>query len=283
MKDKFVINDMVIYHPEQHRLTPLGSRGKETLLNVPASRCLLLMLQRPGVNIIQEEFFKKVWENNGQYVTPNTFYQNISLIRKGIRNAGIRNPVIRTLPKVGLIFTGTVQIINNEDYEPVASAKITGEDTLGDIEAVKVEHSPSQEKDRTSLQKPTGSKITKPSLFNRRGIVIAINLILTLVIILFITYRYIVYPILNIPNRTSFFGEHMHIFTINQCDVLINKQESNANRERFADFLRSKDVSCNANEFLYITNSPLTIKKIIMRCQASANSSVECKTIYPFI
>ncbi|WP_337264091.1 MULTISPECIES: winged helix-turn-helix domain-containing protein [unclassified Serratia (in: enterobacteria)] len=155
MKEKFVINDMVVYHPEQHRLTPLGSRGKETALNVPASRCLLLMLQRPGVNITQEEFFSEVWEKNGQYVTPNTFYQNISLIRKGIRNAGLRNQVIRTLPKVGLCFTGTVQVIGDEDDKPVLSTQIPMEEASADLEEVKVEHLSNQANNPSVLGKLT--------------------------------------------------------------------------------------------------------------------------------
>lgn len=276
---------MVIYHPEQHRLTPLGNRGKETALNVPASRCLLLMLQRPGININQEDFFSEVWEKNGQYVTANTFYQNISLIRKGLRNAGIRNPVIRTLPKVGLCFTGTVQVIDNEDDDPVVSTPITVEKAADDvvIEEVKVEHSPDPAKNRTSLENLASSNISRFSRSHRRGITIAINLILTLAILLYISYRYILFPTLSIPNRASFFGEHMHIFTVNQCDVLINKLESDDNIKRFAHFLESKKFDCNANEFLYITNSPLTIKKIIMRCQASANGSVECETMHTFI
>lgn len=144
MKDKFIINDMVVYHPEQHRLTPLGSRGQETALNIPASRCLLLMLQRPGININQEEFFSEVWEKNGQYVTSNTFYQNISLIRKGFRNAGLRSPVIRTVPKVGLCFTGTVQVIDGEEEEPrdnsVAQVKVGSDekiDIIKDIQDIK--------------------------------------------------------------------------------------------------------------------------------------------------
>ncbi len=114
MKENFIINDTVVYNSEQHRLIPTGIRGKETVLNVPSSRCLLLLLKHPGISIEQQEFFSDVWEKHGQCVTANTFYQNISLIRKAIRNAGIRNSVIKTIPKVGLCFTGTVQIIEKE-------------------------------------------------------------------------------------------------------------------------------------------------------------------------
>jgi len=139
MKETFIINDMVVYDPEEHRLTPLGSRGKETILNIPASRCLLMMLQRPGVNINQEEFFSEVWEKHEQSITANTFYQNVSLIRKGLRNAGLRRPVIRTIPKIGLCFTGSVQVIDEEPSIETAEIPV---ERSGETEEVVVKHSP---------------------------------------------------------------------------------------------------------------------------------------------
>jgi DNA-binding winged helix-turn-helix (wHTH) protein len=263
MKETFIINDMVVYDPEEHRLTPLGSRGKETTLNIPASRCLLLMLQRPGVKINQEEFFSEVWEKHEQSVTANTFYQNVSLIRKGLRNAGLRLPVIRTIPKIGLCFTGSVQVIDEEPS--IGTAEIPVERS-GDTEEVVVKHSP-----------------TKVGVFNRLGMPFSIKAIVVIIFFSFISYRYLIYPTLEVPQGATFFGEHMNIFTVNKCDVFINRHEQNLNKERFLKFLEEKQVSCGTNEFLYITNSPFTIRKIIMHCQASVDSSITCDTIYSFL
>ncbi|WP_431223679.1 winged helix-turn-helix domain-containing protein [Serratia sp. L9] len=117
MKKKAIINDAILYIFEEHRLCPLRVRGKESILNVPASRCLQLLLERPGIVISQSEFFNEVWQKNGQYVTANTLYQNISLLRKGMREAGLTKNVIRTIPKVGVVFSGTVEILEEGDSE----------------------------------------------------------------------------------------------------------------------------------------------------------------------
>ncbi|WON77735.1 transcriptional regulator [Serratia sp. UGAL515B_01] len=299
MKDKFIINDMVVYHPDQHRLTPLGSRGKETALNVPSSRCLLLMLQRPGLNITQEEFFREVWEKHGQYVTANTFYQNISLIRKGIRNAGIRNPVIRTLPKIGLCFTGTVQIISQESNESdnsieqsedsnqsphsVTQPEVVSGTKTDAMRYTGTEFSASETDPSTIFKKITDTHTLRSSLFRRWRIPFIATITLVLFGLSSSVYHYILYPTLSVSQSTDFFGEHMRIFTVNQCDVFINRLENNLNRERFLSSLESKKVSCNPNEFIYITNSPVTIKRVIMRCQAFVDSSLRCETIYSFI
>lgn len=139
---KFVINNLVTYIPEQHRLIPTGMKGNEIVLNIPASRCLQLLLLRPGKVISQQEFFKFAWQNQGQYVTTNTFYQNVSLLRKGLASAGIKGDVIKTVPKEGLLFSGDVQILDVETTEFVETAGI--EDFVEEEDATPA--SPAKEK-----------------------------------------------------------------------------------------------------------------------------------------
>lgn len=77
------------------------------------------MLQHPGEVISQSDFFNEVWQKNGQYVTANTLYQNISLVRKGMREAGLSKNIIRTVPKVGVVFSGTVEIQQEESTKVI--------------------------------------------------------------------------------------------------------------------------------------------------------------------
>jgi len=111
----------------------------------------------------------------------------------------------------------------------------------------------------------------------------SIKVILVIIFLSFISYRYLISPTLEVPQSATFFGDHMNIFTVDRCDVFINRHEQNLNKDRFLKFLEGKKVSCGANDFLYITNSPFSIRKVIMHCQASVDSSIKCDTIYSFL
>ncbi len=123
MSIKYIINYKVLFSPDEHRLTPLGIRGDEVILHAPVSRILLLLLQNSGNVVRQEDIFREVWEKHGQVVAANTLYQNVSLLRKGLLSAGIIAESVRTLPKVGFIFKGKVQLheeeAENSIYFPV--------------------------------------------------------------------------------------------------------------------------------------------------------------------
>lgn len=120
MNDKYIINGAVLYAPDENRLTPLGKRGGETILNAPVNRCLLLLIQHAGGVVSQETLLAEVWEKHGQYVTMNTLYQNILLLRRGMLNSGILKSPIKTIPKIGVKFTGDIKIIG------VDSEAVTG-------------------------------------------------------------------------------------------------------------------------------------------------------------
>ena len=255
MKNKYIINDVVIYNAEQHRLVPTGVRGKETVLNVPASRCLLLLLQQPGVSIHQQEFFSEVWEKHGQCVNANTFYQNISLIRKAIRNAGIRNSVIKTIPKVGLCFTGTVQVIEEESASAVCSEPKT-DDTIQVIDT-------NSEKTAVKTQSLTFLKKIK-------GInVIVFSLFLFACIILLTSGQ---------SQSARFFSTHTKIASENQCSIYIDRGELMSNYSQYVNFLSAKEVVCSPHEFIYIANISALSDTLILFCETSEEEKLKCST-----
>ena len=55
------------------------------ILTTPASRCLVLLLESAPEVVNQRDFFTKVWGEDGMLVPANTLYQNISIIRRGLR------------------------------------------------------------------------------------------------------------------------------------------------------------------------------------------------------
>lgn len=117
--DIIIINQTICFSPDEHLLYPVGRKHAALSLNVPVSRCLALLLSSDGQVVPRQTFYTEVWENQGLYVTDNTFYQNISLLRKTLRAAGIHDNIIQTVPREGIRFTGTAKAaISIPDDDP---------------------------------------------------------------------------------------------------------------------------------------------------------------------
>lgn len=107
----YTIDHSVIFYPAQHRLV-YQSDGEEINVKIfiPTSRCLRLLLEGNKKIIRREDFINKVWIENGCYVANNTFYQNISMLRKLLKNSGLNEDTIITIPKRGLKINGNTHV-----------------------------------------------------------------------------------------------------------------------------------------------------------------------------
>lgn len=250
MNKKFIINDVVVYHPEQHSLIPLGHSGKETALNIPASRCLLLMLQHPGVNIDKNRFFSEVWENNGQYVTTNTFHQNISLLRKGLRNAGIRASIIKTIPKYGVRFMGTVQIIEEGNQHVVPTETHPNEISTALV----------------AKYKPPAKKTSSAIFLNHLKKIKFLMFFITCTLLLF-TVR---------SQNGRFIETHVKIADINQCSVYVGRNDFTENYSQYLNYLTTQDVVCSPGEFIYVVNRMLSNDALFHFCEIDTAGDIKC-------
>nr|WP_241801475.1 winged helix-turn-helix domain-containing protein [Klebsiella michiganensis] len=84
---------------------------------MPASRCLLLLIQQDGKTVARETFFEEVWIKHGSQVTSNGFYQNISLLRRAFKELGMEGDIIITLPRVGVRLDATISVTESQPCE----------------------------------------------------------------------------------------------------------------------------------------------------------------------
>jgi DNA-binding winged helix-turn-helix (wHTH) protein len=70
-------------------------------LNAPTARCLQLLLESNG-KLYPGGVSGYSVENRGIVVSQNTFYQNISLLRKSLLKAGLSQDIIVTVRQRGL-------------------------------------------------------------------------------------------------------------------------------------------------------------------------------------
>lgn len=132
----FIINNKFFFIPDQKKLAVLGTDGvsHEITINAPASRCLLLLISNPQSIISRETFLEKVWKKNGVVVSQNTYYQNISILRKAFKKIGLSEDAIVTVPHKGLTMKKSLSIKKANGSElkflTVKEKELSGTETL---------------------------------------------------------------------------------------------------------------------------------------------------------
>lgn len=120
-----IINQEVMFNANMNELRSLAGNGECVSLNAPTARCLLLLLQNKGKVISRDEFLASVWETRGVVVSQNTFYQNISLLRKSLVRAGLSEDIIITVRQKGFSIAPATMITPLSDEECENMNRIT--------------------------------------------------------------------------------------------------------------------------------------------------------------
>lgn len=71
----WIINDNIEFWPEHRKLISVHNADLNVVLTTPASRCLSLLLEAFPDVVAQQDFFTRVWEEEGMRVPTNTLYQ----------------------------------------------------------------------------------------------------------------------------------------------------------------------------------------------------------------
>lgn len=119
----WIINSSIVFLPESKKLVSLNNQDIEVVLTAPASRCLLLLLDSFPDIVTQQQFYKTVWQDDGIIVPANTLYQNISIVRRGLRTVGQSEmPLIDTIPRKGFQIDKSIEITRIEREFSTAEA-----------------------------------------------------------------------------------------------------------------------------------------------------------------
>ncbi|HBT8368706.1 TPA: hypothetical protein MCK97_004333 [Klebsiella pneumoniae] len=149
--NSYIINDEVIFNMDVNELQPVAGKDHEAItLNTPTARCFQLLLESNGNIISRDEFLSAVWKERGVVVSQNTFYQNISLLRKSLLRAGLTQDVVVTVRQRGFVIaTGTVirQVTLQNEFnsaQPLstdASMRIINDKYIAKIDDAEVQNS----------------------------------------------------------------------------------------------------------------------------------------------
>lgn len=268
MNNIYLINEKVRFIVNQHRLEPVGEQGTITVLNVPVSRCLLLLLQRIGDVISQQEFVYEVWESKGQFANANTYFQNIHLLRKALKTAGIKDAVIKTIPKEGLTFVGRLTLLQEDNPDSLIE-KIEGD--LAKHITIPLTHLPPASVGIGAQANTVPNKhIAQQIRAYIRKMVLA-GLMLMMLFSAFTAYK-------DINKNKKFFANYVAIGDVNQCAVYSNKQFVLRARKEYVNFFTRKNITCSPGQVAYIAINLDETRIFIHVCDKSINNTSSCLT-----
>jgi DNA-binding winged helix-turn-helix (wHTH) protein len=130
----WIIDDNIEFVPEKNKLASLSRPELSVLLTRPASRCLMLLLETAHSVVLHQTFFEKVWPDEVVQVPTNTLYQNISIVRRGLRTVGETDKtILATVSRRGFQIESNVKVvrISAEEYNNTARVEALYEPPAG--------------------------------------------------------------------------------------------------------------------------------------------------------
>ncbi|MEB6622473.1 winged helix-turn-helix domain-containing protein [Enterobacter roggenkampii] len=273
MIKKFIVNDKVIFIPDENRLSPLGTRGPEVILNAPVSRFLFLLLVKNGSVAPQDEILREVWEKHGQLVTLNTLYQNVSLLRKALKKAGVITTSIRTHPKVGFSFRGKIQVIEQDDI-PVPGNDKSVPSSIEHLSQETIKQIPHEQttfpEDEIYASASGAYPLKTSSPQGKKHSLLFISL-------LCVAVAAATFWVASGPSSDKHFTvEHQIVARINQCPLYVDKGNSKTDLSRIISYLKDGGITCAPDEFLYLTRNLHREDLLLFTCSPGTDEELKC-------
>lgn len=127
VSSSYRINDGIIFDKNTFELTSLTDVNEVITLHAPTARCLLLLIEKKGEVVSRECFLEQVWHARGVVVSENTFYQNISLLRKSLKKVAPKENIVITVRSRGFIIPENTRIQPLEDKKEMEETHFTNE------------------------------------------------------------------------------------------------------------------------------------------------------------
>lgn len=242
----FLIDDKFEFKPNSLTLKNLEDDSQTVTLSAPASRCFLFLLENAPNIVSQKEIIEFVWGSEGMIIPKNTLYQNISIIRRELRNIGCENKIITTVSRKGFV------ISSDNIKTHIQDCNITG---------------PNDDKQKPLIiQKPRKSKLKK--------YIISLATLLLPLLLFIIIYS-------KINNTENFYQGYKYEKAFQECELHYNENNEIA-LQRILSEVKSH-LSCKSFRYVYIDVKPSARSNTIVTCARPFTSDVKNKCISLYI
>ncbi|MGP0155170.1 winged helix-turn-helix domain-containing protein [Pantoea ananatis] len=123
MSRKITLNHFLVFEPEKKRIT---GKGNPAIISASASLCFELLIENVGELVTHQQFFDYAWRRFGMEPTSTSLYQNISSLRRALSKAGLKEDIIRTMPRRGFILSPQT-VVMKENTVTASSATVSSE------------------------------------------------------------------------------------------------------------------------------------------------------------
>lgn len=264
----WIINKNIEFWPETKRLISLKNPALSVTLTAPASHCLVLLLEASPELVSQQTFFKKVWEDEGILVPANTLYQNISIVRRGLRDAGeTDNSIVVTVPRKGFHINASVNVEKREkiplDSESYADIAITMQDSVAEKEATTQSVAVVQTADKKNIRSKAVTLL-----------IMALSLLAG-----FFSLHYL----WHFNDEKSFFRNYTLVESDRGCHFY-TMDDNHANTDKFNSYkslIFKSGLDCKKYPFVYFSMSQMYPSFIAFICRKSytEKNSAGCVTL----
>ncbi len=277
MHNRYIINSKVEFRPAVSTLNPLDGHSSEVELNSPAARCLLLLIHKQGEIIGQQEFMDEVWGKNGIHVTSNTYYQNISILRKALKKAGIDEEIIVTIPRMGLTLASDTRI-ERKGLEGKPPTELTTGAEQGKDNTDSSIHNTIQEISSEKIQPAiieASSPLTEAStrFAHLNGCIFPGILCLAIAALLL--------WLVQLHAQKNYYSNYQFIYQGKECRIYVyNLLKTKSFRREVIDWGMRFAADCAIHPYIYIDKYEMLPRTSVIRCDKEINKSNECISEY---
>lgn len=112
---KITLNNSLVFEPEKKRII---CKGRQATISASASLCMELLIDNVGQLVTHQQFFDYVWRRFGMEPTSTSLYQNISALRRALNKCGLKEDIIRTMPRRGFLLSPQTTILKENIFPP---------------------------------------------------------------------------------------------------------------------------------------------------------------------
>ncbi|HHS9791242.1 TPA: winged helix-turn-helix domain-containing protein [Raoultella ornithinolytica] len=286
----YIINNIVEFHPTTRQLRNLINPTQMVVLNSPTSRCLLLLIESSNTIVTQQEFMYNVWEKLGLVVSANTYYQNICLLRKGLKEVGFPADPITTIPRIGLTLAREtqVQVIESADVLPIANV----EESKTEEGARPVHHDTPDSADSDHIGSLRASEpvsgivaavpdIPAEQSLNKAGIRKFSKLFFLITALIFSILLADIKVILAQFQGSRYFENYMLAVNTNGCHFFLNKEIHNTDEKAAAlTYGNQFKPDCKKFPWVYISRYAMLPRASVIRCNKPMTRPNYCISDY---
>lgn len=253
----YLIEGVIKFNPQDNSLISIETGERRTLLAAAAS-CLHLLLQYQGNLVTKKALFEAGWENDGLYVTDNTFYQNILILRRSFISLGFEKTLIITLTRKGLMIPADIDV--QKLSEPSFRNEV--EEVQIDINITEVASIDNKVKGEVAVNgngngnpHKKGHVSVIPFVFFRRlsSLLVAVGITIAVLHIIFFS-----------SVEKNYFADYKLLGNIDGCTIFINNQQESL--KDYARFTEKNPLTCGDKKYIYLTFLPFMRRVSAIRC-----------------